>query len=229
MERFLTAFVLGLCAAPLFFILTLLLIDFINRSDPSQSPSLSNSLVLGVGMAISGFVCLGGLAWFCAEHGYLRPVQTATGLMVAGWGIAGAMFAWKEPRSLDYTAQQAVIEAEIRVAKSLLNSQPLTQAVVPSFSGGNVDHDNTARIREEGAFLIMPWETKVTVVYSWSIWITLLNMEHLYFPLNLPYRPTQSTDWSSWTAPSPHKNSTTPAGLTLRYRFRLVPKTVEYP
>ncbi|MFD2934860.1 Rossmann-fold NAD(P)-binding domain-containing protein [Spirosoma flavum] len=227
MERFLTAFVLGLCTAPLAFILTLFFIDSINRSDPSHSPTLSNSLVLGLGLAVGSFVCLGGLAWFLAEHGYLRPVQTVTGLIVAGWSIAGAVFAWKEPRHLDYTRQQAVIEAEIRMAKSLLNNQPLPQAVIPSFLGGDFDHSDAERIREEGDFLIMPWETKVTVVYNWTIWLTLLNTQHLYFPMNLSYRPTQSTDWSAWAAPSPHKNSTTPTGITLRYRYRLVPQSVE--
>ncbi len=227
MERFLTAFILGLGVTPLFFVLTLLFIDSINRSDPSQGPTLSNSLALGVGMATGGFMCLGGLAWFLAEHGYLRPVQTVTCLMLAGWSLAGAVFAWKEPRHLDYSEQQAVIEAEIRVQKSLLNNQPLTQAIIPSFLGGGFDHSDAGRIREEGDFLIMPWSTKVTVVYNWSIWLTLLNAQHLYFPMNLPYRPTQSTDWSAWAAASPHKNSVTPTGITLRYRYRLVPKPVE--
>ena len=229
MERFLTAFVLGLCIAPLLFILTLILIDSLNRSDPSQNPTLSNGLVIAIGMALGGFVALGGLAWYWAAHGYLRPVQTVTGLLVAGWSIAGAVFAWKEPRPLDYTRQQAVIEAEIRVAKSLLGSQPLPQAVIPSFLGGNFDHTDVERIREEGDFLIMPWETNVTLVYNWTIWITLLNAQHLYFPLNLPYRPRQSTDWSAWCTPSPHKHSAMPTGLTLRYRFRLVPITAEHP
>ncbi|CAN5359300.1 hypothetical protein BH09BAC4_BH09BAC4_19100 [soil metagenome] len=98
MERFLTALVLGLCVAPLLFIPTLLVIDHLNRSDPKQSPTLSTGLELGIGMAVGGFVCLGGLAWFLADHGYLRLLQTVTGFLMAGWSIAGALFAWREPR-----------------------------------------------------------------------------------------------------------------------------------
>lgn len=157
MERFLTAFVLGLCIAPLFLILTLLFIETINhQSDPSKGSTLANSLVLGVGIATGGFAVIDGLAWFLAEHGYLRPVQIVTALRLAGWSIAGATFAWKEPRHLDYTAQQAVIEAKIRVAKSLLGNHPLPQAITPSFLGGNVDHCDVEHIRDGGNFLSLP-------------------------------------------------------------------------
>ncbi|WP_020603741.1 hypothetical protein [Spirosoma spitsbergense] len=72
MERFLTAFVLGLCTAPLVFIMTLIVIDHLNSANPGQSPGLSESLLVG------------GVAWFLAGQGYLRPVQTVTGLMLAG-------------------------------------------------------------------------------------------------------------------------------------------------
>ncbi|GAB3782938.1 hypothetical protein GCM10028818_39830 [Spirosoma horti] len=229
MERFLTAFVLALCTAPLLVILTLQFIDTSNRLDPSQRPNLSDSLLLGVGMALIGFVLIGGIAWLLVTNGYLRPVQVGTALMLAGWSLTGAVFAWNEPRSLDYSKQWAVLEAEIRVAKSLLENQPLTRAVIPSFTGGNFEHSDARRVRDEGNFLVMPWETTVTVVYNWSIWITLLQAKHVYFSLNLPYRPTQSTSWSAWQTPSTHKNSLTPTGITLRYRFRLVTQPAERP
>lgn len=222
MERYLTAFVLGLCAAPLFFILTLTIIDSTNRSDLGQGPSLSTSLLLGVCMVGVGFIGTGGLAWFYAGHGYLRPVQTLTALMLAGWSIAGTIFAWHEPRQLDYTGQQGVLEAEIRVATSVLDMHQPDQVIIPSFTGGSFNQIQTEQIRKEGNNLILPFQTTVNVVYSWSIWVTLLYSQHLYFPMNLPYRPTQSTEWSVWSAPALHKNSTTPTGISLRYRFRLV-------
>lgn len=229
MERFLTAFVSALCAAPLLFILTLQFIDNSNRLDPSQRPNLSDSLLLGVGVALIGFVLIGGSAWFLATNGYLRPLQVGTALMVAGWSLTGAVFAWKEPRSLDYSKQRGVLEAEIRVAKSLLENQPLTRAVIPSFTGGSFEHSDVRRVRDEGDFMVIPWETTVTVVYNWSIWITLLQAKHVYFPMKLPYRPTQSTNWSAWETPSPHKHSITPTGITLRYRFRLLAQSAERP
>ncbi|AUD01411.1 hypothetical protein [Spirosoma pollinicola] len=228
MERYVTAFVFGLCAAPLFFILTLTAIDSINRSDPGQGPSLSTSLLLGVILALVGFIVTGGLALFYGGHGYLRPIQTTTALMLAGWSIAGAIFAWHEPRQLDYSGRQGVLEAEIRVATSLLDTLKPDQVIVPSFLGGSFDQLHTEQIRHEGNFLIIPWETTVNVVYNWSIWVTLRYSQHLYFPMNLPYRPTQSTEWSDWSGPAPHKNSTTPEGISLRYRFKLVPQSVQH-
>ncbi|MFD2936109.1 hypothetical protein [Spirosoma flavum] len=73
---------MGLCASPLFFILTLTIIDSINRSAPGQDPGLSASLLLGVSMVGVVFITTGGLAWYYAGHGYLRPIQILTALML---------------------------------------------------------------------------------------------------------------------------------------------------
>jgi hypothetical protein len=48
MERFLTAFVLGLCVAPLFFILGLKVIDSLSYTTSGQSIGLSEGLLLGL-------------------------------------------------------------------------------------------------------------------------------------------------------------------------------------
>ncbi len=223
MERLLTAVILGLCAAPLFFVLTIKGIDALNsHTQPGQSTAFSASLFIGMGMVIAGFMLSGGVAWLAAGRGYLRPVQAITGLLVAGWGVAGAVFYWNEPYKLDYSGQKGVIDVEVRVAKSILGIQPPGEAITLSFTGGDGNITHNEQVRKEGDFLIVPWETTVTMVYNWSIWVTVLNEHRLYFPMSLPYRPTHSTGWSGWESPSAHKGATTPIGIMLRYRFRLV-------
>lgn len=223
MERFLTVLVTALCGAPLVFILTIRwLLPLIKNWFPASSGmEFSTSLSVGVGIAFVSFLLIGGLAWFFAGHGYLRPVQMITGLMLAGWSLAWAVFAWNEPRQLDYHDKRAILEAEIRIDKALLKGRPVNEAVALSYTGGDFDSFHLDKIREEGGFIILPWEITVHTVYRWAIWSTVSYVRS-YFPLNLPYRPSQSTEWSNWEAPSPFEGCATPAGLTLRYRFRLV-------
>ena len=223
MDRLFTALIFGGCAAPLFFVGTLKFIDSINNpTEPGQGITLSTSLFVAMSMVVLGFGLAGGLSWWLAGQGYLRLVQSVTGLMVAGWGLFGAVFYWNEPRKLDYAGQKGIIEIEVRVAKSLLGMQIPADMITPSFTGSNGDEFNTVRIADDGTSLILPWKTTVNVVYDWSIWLTVQHQYHLYFPMNLPYRPSQSTAWSDWALPAPHKSASTPAGFALRYRFKLM-------
>ncbi|WP_461087996.1 hypothetical protein [Spirosoma gilvum] len=41
--------------------------------------------------------------------------------------------------------------------------------------------------------------------------------------MELPKRPAQSTEWSAWIPPIPRPEHPDPSGLSIRYRFRLVP------
>ena len=226
MERLLTALLFGFGIAPLFFVGTIKLIDWLNgASAPEHSISFSTGLFIGAGMVVLGFGLAGGLAWLASGRGYLRPVQAITSLLVAGWGLFGAVFYWNEPRQLDYVGQQGWLDIEVRLAKVLIGGQALDYVLRPSFTGGNFGNVHQASLRDEGDFLVIPLETTVTVVYDWAIWITLLYDQRLYFPMNLPYRPRQSTAWSNWGVPKPHNGATTPTGVLLRYRFRLVPDT----
>lgn len=223
MDRLVTALIFSGCTAPLFFVGTLKCIDLINNpTEPGQGITLSNSLFISLVMVVLGFGLAGGLSWWLAGRGYLRPVQSVTGLLVAGWGLFGAVFYWNEPRKLDYAGQKGVVEIEVRVAKSLLGSQSPIDIVIPSFTGGNGGKFDTVRIADNGTSLILPWKTTVNVIYDWAIWLTVYHQHHLYFPMNLPYRPNQSTAWSDWALPAPHKGASTPAGFALRYRFRLM-------
>ncbi|MCY7350280.1 MAG: hypothetical protein LH606_06390 [Cytophagaceae bacterium] len=51
------------------------------------------------------------------------------------------------------------------------------------------------------------------------------------FVLDLPKRPTQSTDWSGWSEPMAYQEDPLPEdarqGLSLRYRFRLIAHGVQ--
>jgi hypothetical protein len=224
MERFLTVLATALCAAPLFFIVAIrwILPAVKGWFSIGSGMDFTVSLSLGFGIAVASFILTGGLAWFFSGNGYLRPVQMLTGLMLAGWSMAWVVFAWNEPRALDYQGKRAVLEAEVRVDKSLLNGRPVNDAVELSYTGGDFDSFHPEAIREEGGFVIIPWEITVRMVYQWAIWSTI-SFNKSYFPLNLPYRPSKSTEWSDWTTPVPRDGATTPDKLTLRYRLRLVP------
>ena len=230
MERFLTVSVASLCAAPLFFILTLQFIEpLVKQFLPAGlGTSLDRSLLFSVGLTLFGFILVAGLAWYFAGHGYLRPVQIITCFMLAGWSLAGVVFFRKEPRKLDYDGQRAVLEAEIRIDKSLLSGRPVSEAVALSYTGGDFDTFHLDKRRDEGEFVILPWEITVHTVYQWALWSTVAYKKS-YFPLDLPYRPGQSTDWSEWMEPVPHEYGTTPKGLTLRYRLLVLPMNTRHP
>ena len=224
MERFLTVLGAALCAAPLFFILAIRwILPAIKRwLSIGTDLDFTVSISLGFGIAVACFILTAGLAWFFSGRGYLRPTQMVTGIMLAGWSLAWVVFAWNEPRKLDYQGKRAVLEAEVRVEKSLLTGKSLDEAVALSYTGGDFDFFHREEIREEGGFVILPWEITVHTVYKWAIWSTIA-FNKSYFPLNLPYRPSKSTDWSDWVAPTPRDGASTPDRIMLRYRLLLLP------
>ena len=80
------------------------------------------------------------------------------------------------------------------------------------------------QIRAEGDFEILPWETTPYRVKEWAIQIIVQNHDlWTRFDLDLPTRPTESTDWSPWLIPSQKEGYEVPKDVTLRYRFRLIP------
>ncbi|GAB3905714.1 hypothetical protein GCM10028803_36980 [Larkinella knui] len=230
MERFLTVLAAALCAAPLFFIVAIRwLIPAIKRWFLRGADlDFSGSLSLGAGIALGSFILIGSLAWFFSGRGYLRPTQMITGLMMAGWCLAWVVFAWNEPHTLDYHGKRAVLDAEIRIDKSLLNGRPLKEAVALSFTGGDFDRFHWDQVRHEGGFVVLPWEITVHTVYHWAIWSTV-DYKKSYFELDLPYRPSHSTDWSGWAAPTAHEGAIIPPGLTLRYRLNLLAQSETSP
>lgn len=230
MERFLTVLVASLSTAPLFFMLAIRLIEpLIKPFLPAElGASLDRSLLFSVGLTLFGFIGVASLAWYFAGHGYLRPVQMSICLLLAGWCLAGVVFFRNEPRQLDYDGQRAVLEAEVRINKSLLEGRPASEAVALSYTGGDFDTFHLDKSRQEGEFIILPWETTVHTVYQWAIWSTIAYKKS-YFLLDLPYRPGQSTAWSAWEAPKPHKYSVCPEGLSLRYRLLVLPLASSNP
>ncbi|GAB4038835.1 hypothetical protein [Spirosoma jeollabukense] len=230
MERFLTTSVASLCAAPLFFRLTLQFVEPLirQRLPDGSGASLDRSLLFSLALTLFGFVLVAVLAWYFSGHGYLRPVQMITCIMLAGWSLAGVVFFGKEPRKLDYDGQRAVLEAEVRIDSSLLGGRPASEVVALSYTGGDFDTFHLDRSREEGKFIVLPWEITVHTVYTWAVWSTIANKKS-YFPMTLPYRPGRSTSWSAWEAPKPHPYGTTPEGISLRYRLLVLPQVSSNP
>lgn len=90
----------------------------------------------------------------------------------------------------------------------------------------NTFHDD--QVRDEGSFVILPWDTTPYRVKAWAIDV-LLNGDagHATFSLGLPARPEVSTGWSDWLAPDNGAAMDVGSGLALRFRFRIVPNGQE--
>ena len=69
---------------------------------------------------------------------------------------------------------------------------------------------------------MLPWETTPLAVSAWEVRVFLRDTPSV-FRLGLPKRPAASTDWSEWIPPAAVEGYAAPAGLSLRYRFRLIP------
>ncbi len=219
-----TLLVTSLCAASLLGTLVAWLIWQQRGSGPDDTLGIAfGGLYLGIAAGLLGFF----LSWFLVPRylfpAYLRPVQIADGLVVLGWGIAGLMALSRQPQELNYDGHRPVLEVEVRADTTLLKGKAIQDAVEILYVGGqDFDYPTSAEVRKEGAFEVLPWATVPFEVKEWAVRVFLPDRP-TWFSLALPKRPTQSTDWSGWIKPTPREDNTTPDGITLRYRFRLVP------
>lgn len=225
MERTVTLIATGLALAPAFFLAGSAISARMTRGSTGTDSSIAAaylSVAVGLLCAVLGFL----LVWMVARRflspGLLRPVQIVDLVLIVGWLAAWNRFMTPTP-AFEYPGHRAVLEVEARVADSLLAGSPVTSAVTISFVGGedlSLPHPEGVRTGEGST--ILPWETTPIAVRSWEIRVALHDTPSL-FRLNLPKRPAASTEWSEWIPPAAAEEYATPAGLSLRYRFRLIP------
>jgi hypothetical protein len=230
MERILTLFIASLCAAPLFYFATSWLVVIFNQDASGPDAKLGVayfSTFGGLAMALAGFF----LSWFLAGRfllpQHLRLLQVVDALAVVGWVIVYVNYAGKQPLRLEYVDHRPVLEVELRATRALLGGRSLTSLIEMRYYGGtDFEIRLPQQLREEDDAVILPWATVTYEVKEWGM-VVFLQTQPVLFRLDLPRRPTQSTDWSDWLKPGQYQDYAVPEearqGLMLRYRFRLVP------
>lgn len=230
MERVLSSIVASLCVAPLFYVGTSWLLITLNQDTHGPDSRLAVAYLStfgGFAATIFGFF----LIWFLTNNllmpHYLRVVQIFDAIGIVGWVIVYFSFSAQQPQRLDYDGHRAVLEVELRATKALLDQRPIDSVIQLNYCGGtDFTIGLSDPVREEGQTVILSWQTVPYEVKEWKMCVFLENRPIL-FPLDLPKRPTQSTDWSGWIKPVQYQDSPLPeealANLTLRYRFRLIP------
>ena len=230
MERVLTLLIASLTSAPLYYFAISGLIIALNQSASGPDARLGVaylSTFAGFAAAFIGFF----LTWFLASRyllpQHLRLLQIIDAVALAGWGITYMLYNNTQPQRLEYAGHTPVLYVELRASNALLNGQPITSVVETRFySGTSFDTAHPELIRQEADAVVLPWETVPFEVDEWGMVVFLKNNPVL-FPIKLPRRPTQSTEWSEWVKPTSYQEDPVPPeaqqGLTLRYRFRLVP------
>ena len=229
-ERIISSFLAGLCAAPLLYFVTAWLLKTLNDAPGGPDDRLAVAYLStfgGFAAMLVGSVLIWFLTYrFLTPH-HLRIVQIVDVVALIGWGIVYLNYADQQPQRLDYGDYRSVLEVELRVSKAMIGQRAIDSVLTMDFCGGtSLDYPHPDRIRQEDNALIFPWETQPIEVRQWEIRAFLEN-QPVFFPLDLPRRPPQSTEWSAWQSPIQYQDYPLPQGtkdgLTLRYRFRLIP------
>lgn len=229
MERFTTLFIASLCAAPLFYFLFSAAV--VGLSDPSGPDARLGVAYLATwGGFLAAFTSF-FLTWFLINRflagPYLHFIQLFDGLALIGWFVVYMIWSDDQPYRLNYPDHRAVLAVEVRMTKPYLNGQSIDSILEFQYIGQDFDTQHPDPIREEGNFVILPWETTPFEVNKWKMRVFVRN-KPVDFMLNLPRRPLESTNWSSWEAPRvEQQQEPLPDGvlqnMTLRYCFRLEP------
>lgn len=224
MERFLTILITSLCLVPLFFLAGAWSVWGTHKSGNSDDSIAAGygGLFIGTGAAIAACILIVYLTNFLITKGYLRPIQIADGVLVIGWLITWFIYSDTQPWELKYADHNAVLDIEVRADTSLLHNKAIDQVIGIRFVEVGLAYYQTEQIRQEGRAVILPWFTYLHRVADWSVLVDVGQSEN-FFQMELPKRPAQSTEWSTWIAPTPRSEHPTLTGLTIRYRFRIVP------
>nr|WP_298687178.1 hypothetical protein [uncultured Dongia sp.] len=223
MGRGAVAVVTGLCTAPLFGVLAFWIADLAIGPGSGPDGSIANAYLVLLIAIVAGL--FGGIVTALIAMFWLPPRLRPHALvgnavlvfaMIVGWQVFIA-----DPSPLEYDGARPSLEAEIRVPKAIGGAAAVSTIVLID-DLSNTRHDD--QIRAEGDFEILPWETTPYRVKEWAIQIIVQNHDlWTRFDLDLPTRPTESTDWSPWLIPSQKEGYEVPKDVTLRYRFRLIP------
>lgn len=226
MNRTLAFLATGLCAAPLLTLAGFAITSaVVGPSGGGSDQTIARgyiSLLGGMALAVVGFVVLGYAAqrFVPAQHWrYLLAADVI--LLVLGLAVWRPMLA--SDRKLEYADASPVLQVELRIAQTVLASDPIDAVASIDFIGGtssSVPHPEA--IRQDGDAFILPWETTPLRLRAWEVRV-FVRTQPVLFELPLPSRPAHSPAWSNWIQPSAHTDYTTPQGVSLRYRFLLRP------
>jgi hypothetical protein len=236
MTRLLTFIATGLCVVPLCafagYFVTLKLLE----NSPQRGGDMTGmaigwlGILAGLGSAFLGFAVTAFLASRLVAPERLFYLQIADGIIILAMVIGAIVWNAKtaDPPPLDYYGREVFLELELRAPAARLQGEKLENVAGVSFWGGqgaDVAHPENAR--EEGEFSILPVTIHPIMVKEWRVRVSphrVLEQAAL-FTLDLPKRPEKSTEWSDWIRSTADEEYKTAEWLTLRYRFRLVPRS----
>ncbi len=226
MNGYLAFIATGVCAAPLLalagFAITA---TFIRPGGGGSDQAIAHGyvgLLGGFALAVLGFFVLGYLAQRFVPQQYVRYLLAADVVLLLVGIVAWHRTLATEPR-LEYADGRALLQVEARIPRAILAGDPIDAVASIEFAGGeDLSDPHPERARQEGDAVILPWETTPIRVRTWEIRVTVRNQPAL-FELPLARVPVDSPEWSDWIRPAAREGYITPEGVTLRYRFRVVP------
>lgn len=226
MNRSLVFIATGLCAAPLLALAGFAIIEALMPSGGGGSdPRIARGylgLVGGIVLAVVGFFALGWAAQRLVpeqQFGYLALADVI--ILVVGIVAWRSMLA--DDPALEYAEGRGVLQIEVRIPRVILGAEPIDAVVSIDFAGGtDLSDPHPERVRDDGDAVILPWETTPMRVRAWEIRV-FVRHEPMLFALPLPRVPAGSARWSEWIPPSEIQDSTRSGGMTLRYRFLVIP------
>lgn len=223
MSRILLLILTGVCAAPLFALAGAAITAWMAGTGGNSDTTIANgimALLAGIVSGAAGGIGSALLAAHLVPRRFERRLLIGDGVAICIWVTALYIATW-EPAQLSYDGYQPQIEAEVRVDKA---AYPENAVGSIYFRESLLDSLHDDRRREEAGYIITPWDAIPYKVWSWNIDVLLNGHEKwIRFPVDLPARPSQSTDWSDWLLPIAVEGHETPQGVELRYRFRLIP------
>ena len=203
MERMLTALAAGLWVAPL---LALAVAFLYFRISP---PTGGSDSTIAAGYMMLLLSTIGGIAGFAAAFlsvrafvlpQHLRTVQVVDAAASPG-SSSGPSFAWsssaKHPAPT-YERHQALLNVEVRVPKDMLPGGTAGDMAVFFANGDASERRLEDKVREEGEFIIQPYEMSVSKLHDWSTAVLIDNRRY-FFPLKMPDNPQGNVPWSEWT------------------------------
>ncbi len=229
MNRFLTFLATGLCLTPMYFWAGMAVAASMMQRGGNSDRTIASAIgavLIGAVCAVAGFFATTFLAYLFTPASRLRYLQIADAIIIVAtivvWNVATA----RTPALRNPEGQYAVLDIEVRAAKSILGDKPIGEMVTTGFDGDgdSTSYENLAR--KEGEFSILPSEVHPlrTRTKEWAITAFLRDhpQESVWFALGLPPQPEREVDWSPWISPAAKEGHIAPAGLALRYRFRYV-------
>jgi hypothetical protein len=224
MERTVTLLATGLAIAPAFYLAGFVMAARMTRGSTGTDSGIAagyTALVTGFLFAAVGFALVWMLASRYLSPGMYRPALIVDAILVVGWVVAWNRFMSPTP-AFEYPGHRAVLEVEVRAADTLLGDASAGGLAIDFVGGQDLSLAHPEAVRREDGVTVLPWETTPLRVDAWEVRVFVREAPSL-FRLDLPKRPAASTEWSEWIAPAAAEGYATPPGLSLRYRFRLMP------